>query len=300
MENEYQWDNETVISFSNRIRDLGRRMIEETHRVNTGNVEARFKVSIESNLVECCKRGLKPEIEQRLENARDIEHIVQNAIKAERLVEARRAFRRGESKFDESFQHEGMKRGTYVSQIFNAEERDKVSDTFGSRVADICQFCGKTGHTADKCRNKFSKVDLAQIICQICNKQGHAANQCRSLIKCQVCGKQGHSARLCRSQGTGIDNCQICSKVGHIASRCLQSRPATVRSNPQMEARSYLNCQVRKRIGHIAATCRINMNENCNFYQTKGHTIEECRKRQYTERLRAGDGQRIRTANFYH
>ena len=43
---------------------------------------------------ECFKRGLKPEVEQRLENADDMEHIVQNAIKAERLVEARRVLRK--------------------------------------------------------------------------------------------------------------------------------------------------------------------------------------------------------------
>ena len=287
---EYQRDNETEISFANRIRDLGRRIIE-AQRVNTGNVGAPFKASIEKNSVESFKRSLKPEIEQRLENAGDMEHIVQNAIKAERLVEARRALRRGAGTFEDSSQHKGVKRGTYVSQIFNAEEREKVSETFSSQMSTTCQFCGKTGHMADKCRNKFSRVNLTQIICQICNKRGHAANQCRNLIKCQVCGKQGHSARLCRSQDTGIDNCQICGKVGHIASRCFQSRPATGRPNPQMEARSHLSCQVCKGIGHTAATCRINMNKNCNYCPTKGHTIEECRKCQYNERLRAGNGQ---------
>ena len=290
MGNDYQRDNETVISFANRIRDLGRRIIE-TQRVNTGNVEARFKASIESNSVECFKRGLKTEIEQRIENSEDMQHIVENAIKAERLVEARKALGRGGGKFEDSSQHKGVIRGTYVSQIVNAEEREKVRDTFGPQMSTICQFCGKTGHTADKCRNRFSRVNSAQIVCQICNKEGHAANQCRSLIKCQVCGKQEHSARLCRSQTIGIDNCQTCGKVGHVASRCFQSRPATDRPNPQMEARSNLSCQVCKRIGHIAATCRINMNKNCNYCQTKWHTIEECRKRQYNERSRPGNGQ---------
>ena len=121
MRNEYQRDNETVISFVNRIRDLGRRIIE-TQRVNTGNIEARFKASIESNSVECFKRGLKTEIEQRIENAEDMQHIVENAIKAERLVQARKALRRGRGKFKDSSQHKGVKQGTYVSQIFNADD----------------------------------------------------------------------------------------------------------------------------------------------------------------------------------
>ena len=199
--------------------------------------------------------------------------------------------RRGGGTFEDSSQHKGVKRGTYVSQIFKAEESEKVSDTFSSQMSTICKFCGKKGHTTDKCRNRFTRVHLKQIVCQICNNEGHAANQCRSSIKCQVYGKQGHSARQCRSQSTEIDNCQIWGKVGHIASRCFQLRPATDRPNPQIEARSHLNCQVCKRIGHTAATFRINMNKNCNYCQTKGYTIEECRKRQYKERLRAGNGQ---------
>ena len=35
--------------------------------------------------VEFFTRGLKPDVEQRLENARDMEHIVQNAIKPFRV-----------------------------------------------------------------------------------------------------------------------------------------------------------------------------------------------------------------------
>ena len=68
MGNEYQKDHETVISFANRIRDLGRQIFE-TLRVNAGNIDAAFRNSIEGNSVECFKRGLNPEIEQRLENA---------------------------------------------------------------------------------------------------------------------------------------------------------------------------------------------------------------------------------------
>ena len=52
MGSEYQRDNETVISFAKRIRDLGRRIIE-TQRVNTGNIENAFRTSIENNCIEC-------------------------------------------------------------------------------------------------------------------------------------------------------------------------------------------------------------------------------------------------------
>ena len=63
MGSEFQRDHGTVISFANRIRDLGRRIIE-TQRVSIGNIDAAFRTSIENNSVECFTRGLKPEVEQ--------------------------------------------------------------------------------------------------------------------------------------------------------------------------------------------------------------------------------------------
>ena len=123
MGSEFQRDHESVISFANRIRDLGRRIME-TQRVNTGNIDAAFRASIENNSVECFTRGLKPEVEQRLENAGDMEHIVQNAIKAERLVEARKALRReGKPKGEATPLTREIRRGAYLSQVYNEGER---------------------------------------------------------------------------------------------------------------------------------------------------------------------------------
>ena len=143
MGNEYQKDHESVISFANRIRDIGRRIIE-TQRVNVGNIDAAFRTSIENNSVECFKRGLKPEIEQRLENALNMELIVQNAITAERLVEARKALRREPRSKNEVFsQNKDFKRGTYVSQTFKVQEDTKVGITRNPQFQVTCQFCDK-------------------------------------------------------------------------------------------------------------------------------------------------------------
>ena len=224
MGNEYQKDHESVISFANRIRDLGRRIIE-TQRVNAGNIDVAFRNSIQDNSVECFKRGLNPEIEQRLENAQDMEHIVQKAIKAERLVEARRALRRRDNIRVEALpQHKLIKKGTYVSQIFGTKERAGEGNNFGIQPSVNCQLCNKRGHLAGDCRDRRSQINMAQLVCQICNRQGHSANQCRSGVKCQICQKLGHGARQCRFQVTGISTCQICNKPGHNANRCFQVR----------------------------------------------------------------------------
>ena len=183
MGNEYQRDYETVISFANRIRDLGRCIIE-TQRVNTGNIDAAFKTSIENNCIECFKRGLKPEVEQRLENAGDMEHIVQNAIKAERLVEARRNLR-GEDKNNIKSMHPNreFKKGTYISQVIDSEETKVGVRTISPQSLVICQYCNRTGHSADKCRNRITGINYARVVCQLCSRDGHSANQCTTSMK---------------------------------------------------------------------------------------------------------------------
>ena len=172
------------------------------------------------NSIECFKRGLKPEVEQRLENADDMKHIVQNAIKAERLVEARRVLRKeGSDRVGNLPQNKTIKRGTYVSQVFHAEINPEARDSFNTRFSITCQISGKVGHTASTCRDRLNRVSLAQLVCQICNKEGHAANHCEISIKCQIFDKLGHSEKQCQSQNIRIENSQICGKVGHIASR---------------------------------------------------------------------------------
>ena len=257
MGSEYQRDQETVISFANRIRDLGRRIIE-IQRVNTGNIDNAFRTSIENNCIECFKRGLKPEVEQRLENALDMEHIVQNAIKAERLVEARRALRsEDKNNFRTMPQTREFRKNTYLSQIYNSGENKDGVRAFNPQSVVTCQFCNKTGHSADKCRNRLTGINHIQVVCQLCNRDGHSASQCKNSIKCQICEKMGHSAKQCRLQTAGISTCQICNKVGHIASRCYQSKAATDRLNSQIESRSLLTCQICGRTGNTAATCRM-------------------------------------------
>ena len=64
------------------------------------------------------QRGLKPEVEQRLEDALDMEHIVQIAIKAEKLVEARRALRsEDKNNFRTMPQTRELRKNTYLFQL---------------------------------------------------------------------------------------------------------------------------------------------------------------------------------------
>ena len=131
--------------------------------------------------------------------------VVQNAITAERLVEARKALRREPRGRGEIFsQNKDFKRGTYLSQTCKVEEDTKAGITRNPQFQVTCQFCNKLGHTANHCRNKPNEVNCAQTICQMCNLNGHSAKQCKRMIKCQACGNLGHSARQCQFENSRI------------------------------------------------------------------------------------------------
>ena len=107
---------------------------------------------------------------------------------------------------------------------------------------------------------------------------------------CQACRNLGHSAKQCQFGNSGTNMCQICNKVGHVAYQCFQFKSMSDRSNPRIKAWAQLNWQICERSGHTAATCRIKLDKNCAYCKTRGHVIEECRKRQYNERIRSVNG----------
>ena len=85
---EYQKDHENVITYANRIRDTGTRILEVRSLENRGIIDANFRASIENTSVDYLKRGLKFELEQRLGNE-EMEHVnnlIKNAITIERKL----------------------------------------------------------------------------------------------------------------------------------------------------------------------------------------------------------------------
>ena len=86
-----------------------------------------------------------------------MEHIVQNAIKAERLVETRIALRsEDENNFRIMPQTRELRKNTYISQICNS------------------------GDSADERRNRLTGINHIQVVCQMCNRDGHSASQCKN------------------------------------------------------------------------------------------------------------------------
>ena len=287
---EYQKDHENVITYANRIRDIGTRILEVRSLENRGIIDANFRASIENTLVDSFKRGLKFELEKRLgnEEVEDVNNVIKNAITIERKLEAQKNLRKTTA--NNRVEDNNLRtRRMFLRRICNKEGHEAGQ----CRNILWCTNCNINGHTLEKCfkaQKNLKYESPNQIKCQICNKQGHTATQCFGNQECQICKKQGHTTKDCflNKSSTRI-TCQLCKKKGHSADKCF-SLNKPMRPLPT-EINKVLTCQICNRSGHEAARCRMmSTQKECKYCKTPGNTIEECYKRKYNEERRTGNG----------
>lgn len=200
-----QKDDERISAYANRVRDIGKRIIDAQKR-QSSIISQDFKDSIEEHLKVCFLRGLNPEI--KIMRGGTFEELESRAIDAERELETVKTIRQvvlGERI------HVDNKRTT------NAPMRRVGTEPV------TCQYCHKTGHTADRCRyisgnqpprpnfpsnanprrtnfstdrnynntrisqppsrfNVQNSRNISQITCNYCKKTGHEIANCRKLM----------------------------------------------------------------------------------------------------------------------
>ena len=283
---EFQRDNESVLAFANRIRDLGNKILE-ARRVETGvSADSGFKSNTESNVIDCFKRGLKPEVSQRITEIRDTAGIIKAAIKIERDLQIQKSLR--EKPRNDIVIY---KKRTNACQICNSDEHE--ADACEIRNPIICRYCKKSGHTIEVCKAR----ERVNSRCQLCDKAGHLASQCPTIEKCQLCNKIGHTARTCNTNNRQLVVCQICGISGHSALNCYRNPNRQNNTN-----KTLLTCQNCGKNGHTAATCYIRPNQNhktnqntnalptCFYCKEEGHMIANCERRL---RKSQGNGQSL-------
>jgi hypothetical protein len=259
--NLYQYDHESVIAFANRVRELGIQ-IHEAYKSRDGQLTEANRTSTEVVMLDSFKRGLNPEIEQRLTGNANLRESIKSAIKIEKKLELQRQIRK--------MPHEAKPL---------------------PRKINFCETCKKDGHESKNCNT--------QKTCTYCKKTGHLVETCfkkenDQKSTCQLCGKPGHIAKNCFkfSDSTNPKICQICNKTGHEAKDCY-----LYINKAKIDARAQLNCQLCNTNGHTAATCRQNPNKTqnsenvCRYCKNPGHNIENCLKRAYNNSKNPGNGQ---------
>ncbi|KAL6416523.1 hypothetical protein ACFW04_013392 [Cataglyphis niger] len=218
----YQKNGEDVVTYANRVKMLGKQILEGYKGAGSTLLDQNIKASLEKDMNKCFIRGLKPEIEQRIARNLDIQNTVTDALRIERELREMTDLRQGP---------------------MTDSGKDNLHTT--TRIRETCQYCLKDGHMASNCRRlpqpqlqNYNKPRLGTeiLICQICKKRGHSADKCRfrdpqsrqtvnlvqeKSITCQLCSKSGHNAKTCRqNNNNNVTNktsliCQWCDKLGH-------------------------------------------------------------------------------------
>lgn len=296
----YQRNNEDVITYANRVKILGKQILETCRNPGNDTAGPIIKASLEKDMCKCFIRGLKSEIEQRITRNLDVQETVADALRIERELQEMTDLRQGQR-----------------------ERSDHTPCDSASTLKENCQICHKEGHVATNCK-KFTSIsqlkpDLGTeiLVCQICRKRGHGADKCRfrdprssrpinvlqtNIENCQLCSKPGHIAKTCRSSNNvnfSVNkhpvNCQWCDKPGHLASSCWKRQNADSGQNNK----SKFVCQVCNNFGHVAKGCRLNLNQQqnitdnifCRYCKETGHLIESCKLRIASNNHRKNDNQ---------
>ena len=85
--NIYQWDSEKVISYATRVRELGEKILD-AHKANNDTIDENFQAAIDSDIRDCFLRGLKTEIESKLQGVHNFKDTVNSALEMERKISA--------------------------------------------------------------------------------------------------------------------------------------------------------------------------------------------------------------------
>lgn len=203
----YQKKDEKVTAYANRIRELGKRILD-AHKRETGGISQEFRNSIDQHLKTSFLRGLNREIIISKEGT--FEEIESRAIDAEKEIETINMIR----------------------SVINAESKFSPKNALVHRMEaqiEICQFCNKKGHTAKQCRqikfqnNNYANQNSLQSYSfkpnSVPNSRNNSFNSnnrnesqqingqafgnqnfVNQTVMCRYCKKQGHKIEECRKR----------------------------------------------------------------------------------------------------
>ena len=91
------WKRENILSYAARIKEITDR-IEDAHRLNNGGqVDNAFKQNLERLVIQFFMRGLRPELEIRVEKKDTFREVINDSIDIERRLAANSALRKNKN-----------------------------------------------------------------------------------------------------------------------------------------------------------------------------------------------------------
>uniref|UniRef100_A0ABD2WAR0 CCHC-type domain-containing protein n=1 Tax=Trichogramma kaykai TaxID=54128 RepID=A0ABD2WAR0_9HYME len=147
--NIYQKQDESVLSYANRIREIERQILEVKRGGSDQESDATFKGELSAMVIESFKRGINRDLYPVIRGETDATTIVEKAIREEKEFHCRK----------------GLQPTEITKKKIMSVEAPSTSTT------EICQLCKKANHTAKNCPNLPK--------CQLCQRVGHTARDCK-------------------------------------------------------------------------------------------------------------------------
>lgn len=218
----FQHDDEGVLTYSNRVKDIGNRISDAYKQSHAGVVDDAFKRSLDVDLVECFNRGLRPEIENKITRNQSFSETMKEAIDIERKEQAKSVLRNSRStKFNNYNQF--------------SPRRDKIHHIQESKQ---CLSCGKYGHNSENCRsnsrssqsperggNRDSRPDRNNFQRQQNNNSYRRYQDFR--------GTERNGGSAYNSNSAQRVTCRFCKNIGHSINECRKLEYWTNQKNPR-------------------------------------------------------------------
>lgn len=200
----FQAENEGVLAYSNRVKDLGNKIYELHESTHNEPLTAEFKKNLDDDVVDCFARGLKTEIENKLTTGQKFDETMKEAIEIERKVRAKNLLRNGQS---------------FKNHEYRQQQKDKVY--YVQAEPKSCQICNHTGHIASECywlRNRNSDRDGNCDQGYSARRQQQYNDQHQDHSDWE--GYQ-HEASPNRDMSQNDQKfCRYCKKTGHVIEEC--------------------------------------------------------------------------------
>ncbi|CAK9811027.1 hypothetical protein ANTPLA_LOCUS7601 [Anthophora plagiata] len=203
--NVFQKSDEEVITFANRVRELGKRILDAFKR-EYNSISPTFLDNTDENLKRCFLRGLKSEISVRMPS---MHHNSLNELITKAIVI--------QKENDAISQMRSLSEGKSDRRVANETVHKVQSETI------TCQLCNKSGHDATRCwtynpnfsRNHNNKPssstssstqpNIQQIVqavlqAQIQNRTVNRDSGPKDQKFCRYCKKLGHEIEECRKR----------------------------------------------------------------------------------------------------
>ncbi|KAL7286468.1 hypothetical protein TKK_0019414 [Trichogramma kaykai] len=210
---QMQRENESVLAFANRIRDLGNQIIQTQEC--KGEVPEHFKESTKKSQEESFRSGLLDEISVRLPATNDLTELIKEAIRVEKAINVKREMRKRLEKYCSICKRTNHNtencRQKLVAVITSGNTNNSQQKSQQKSAKPQCDHCKKLGHTIDKCfKRAYDLANAAQTqtqtqtqtgdnkpTCTKCGKTNHTTDRCLNHIMCDFCKNRGHYEKNC-------------------------------------------------------------------------------------------------------